>query len=141
MAPVPIAKPGDWWLSAGTYILRKGSGVVTGADLIEGSRMVPDLLARYNRVNHALVDFTEVSRFEVSTREINELSVHDKKFQELLPSLFMAIVAPEDMEFGMSRMYELLTTVPGWTVQVFRTLDEAIAWLASAVPDLKTDLD
>ncbi len=43
----------------------------------------------------------------------------------------VALVAADDLRFGVSRMYEVLGPSPNLTVQVFRTLDEAIAWAAS----------
>ena len=43
-----------------------------------------------------------------------------------------AIVASDDLAFGLARMYEMLRDDGQDQVQVFRDLDEAIAWLALA---------
>lgn len=40
-----------------------------------------------------------------------------------------AAVAPGDLAFGLARMYEALTHLEYGEFQVFRTMNEAIAWL------------
>jgi hypothetical protein len=45
-----------------------------------------------------------------------------------------AFAISHDASFGMARMYELLVEDRGVAVGVFRTLDEAERWLATASP-------
>ena len=40
-----------------------------------------------------------------------------------------AIIAPEDLSFGLSRMYEMLSDDSPESVKVFRERDEAWAWI------------
>jgi len=44
-----------------------------------------------------------------------------------------AIVAPQDISFGLSRLYEALTDALTGDVAVFREVDEARAWLGRSV--------
>ncbi len=41
----------------------------------------------------------------------------------------LAIVAASDLDFGMSRMYELLAGDAGFAISVFRQMSEALRWL------------
>jgi len=51
-----------------------------------------------------------------------------KKYPERGRAMF-AVVAPSDLAFGMSRMYEALSSPMQQTVMVFRTVSEAERWL------------
>jgi len=41
----------------------------------------------------------------------------------------IAVVAPEDISFGLARMYEVLSDTVPWDFAVFRAPDAALAWL------------
>ena len=72
-----------------------------------------------------LADFREVNGVEVSTDSI-------KQFVRLNPwpaQARRALVAPQDLVFGLARMYELSSGQKGENVSIFRSLDEALAWL------------
>jgi len=47
----------------------------------------------------------------------------------------IAIVASDDLMFGMSRMFHAIQNNFGWTVGVFRTEDEAVDWLEQQAQD------
>jgi len=59
----------------------------------------------------------------------------DRSLVELIPRTAIAIVAPKDELFGLSRMWEMMVGVPGWETRVFRSRADAEAWLAT-VPGL-----
>ena len=61
-------------------------------------------------------------------RQVVELNL---KNSEAMGILHIAIVAPTDVAFGMSRMYGSMVESCGWTVTTFRTLNEARAWLVA----------
>jgi hypothetical protein len=48
----------------------------------------------------------------------------------------VAIVAPGDLFFGLSRMYEAYRDASGLPLRVFRTLEEARAWLGLEAQDV-----
>jgi hypothetical protein len=41
----------------------------------------------------------------------------------------VAVVAPEDLSYGLARMYEFLSDSLPWEYVVFRSMDAALAWL------------
>jgi hypothetical protein len=52
----------------------------------------------------------------------------------------VAVVAPEDISFGLARMYEAFSEEVPWEFEVFRAIDAALAWLG--LPDsLLNNLD
>jgi len=52
----------------------------------------------------------------------------------------IAVVAPEDISFGLARMYEVFSDDVPWDFVVFRVADAALAWLGLS-EDLMNDLD
>ena len=52
----------------------------------------------------------------------------------------IAVVASEDISFGLARMYEMFSEEVPWEFEVFRAVDAALAWLG--LPDnLMNDFD
>ena len=83
------------------------------------------------RITHGLIDLTEVSEFQVSTEELRIITGIDKRHSGTIKGIAVAIVAPEDLMFGVSRMYEGMMPTPGWSIGVFRTMNQAQVWLAA----------
>ena len=52
----------------------------------------------------------------------------------------VAVVATEDISFGLARMYEAFSSAVPWEFVVFRTTDAALAWL-DLPENLLNDLD
>ncbi len=42
----------------------------------------------------------------------------------------LAIAAPGDAEFGFGRMYQMMNERPDFAIEVFRSMEAALAWLA-----------
>ena len=52
----------------------------------------------------------------------------------------VAVVAPEDISFGLARMYEAFSKEVPWEFEVFRAIEAALAWLGLS-DNLMRDLD
>ena len=54
----------------------------------------------------------------------------------------MAIVAPRDLEYGLSRMWQAFVEDNGWETMVFRSREQAEEWVREKVSqNFSTDLD
>jgi hypothetical protein len=49
---------------------------------------------------------------------------------DLLPKI--GVLAPQDLSFGLARMYEAMSDAIPWDFGVFRTLEEVLVWLGVA---------
>ncbi len=106
-------------------------GVLTGRELIANNERVLSTKS-YEGVRWLLIDGTD-TKVEVSTEEIRTIRRQDDLLAAVLPELVTAVVIPSDYGFGMSRMWEILTERPGWSIRSFRTRPEAEAWLRDEV--------
>lgn len=48
---------------------------------------------------------------------------------EVNPDALVAVVAPNDLEFGLSRMWQILSDETPWEIRVFRGGEEARMWI------------
>lgn len=72
-----------------------------------------------------LFDLSRVTDFDVGPgriRDIASVAIFSKASRR-------AVVAPEDVLFGLSRMYTGYRDAAAENLRVFRTLEEALAWL------------
>jgi hypothetical protein len=116
----------------GSFLILKGSGVLTGQELIQTTRDLIEAGDAVRSVRFTLVLFDEVAKVDVNAEDVRRLVEVDKILMSLIPRSFIAIVAPKDELFGLSRMWEMMVGVPGWETRVFRSRPEADAWLAAA---------
>ena len=73
-----------------------------------------------------LFDASEVSEMTLSSKEVRAMSAREPFFST--PSR-RAVVAPDDLGFGMARMFELSRGELAGEIRVFRTRREALVWL------------
>lgn len=118
-------------------VLIECSGVLTDAEAFDYQKEIwsrPDL-AGY----HGLVDVTAVEKFAIpSGRRIMDLASLGAAMDSLSGRAKFAIVAPQDIGFGMARMYEMNRNLdPRSTreVAVFRTRSAGLAFLGLDEPD------
>jgi hypothetical protein len=101
--------------------------VFSSRDLLESIKQVtahPDFQPDYDH----LVDMRAVSAFQPDTKDIRIRSQHDRENVRLDTSR-IAIVATNNVVFGMARMYETFMEGADVTVRTFRDMAEAEAWL------------
>ena len=84
-----------------------------------------------------ILDESETTSVEMSTEEVTEevrtIVEQDERLAAVVPELVTAIVAPHDLGFGMSRMWEMFTERLGWSTRTFRSRPEAELWLRQEV--------
>jgi hypothetical protein len=109
-------------------IRTSASGRVTGRDLVEYYRRLrahPDFRSTLNEI----FDVTQVDAIDVSADDVRRLSSVTEEFTSRGVPVKVAIIAPGDLEFGMSRMYEMLQVQSVNTLKVFRERSDAEDWI------------
>jgi hypothetical protein len=121
------------FIDVGRGVLHTGSGTVTGQELIAGARL--DLQAARDGLplRYGLVDFTDIARFEVGSGDIREVARIDIELAKIIGTARVAVIASQDVAFGMSRMWEAYVHATAWQTQVFRDPAAARDWLAMHV--------
>ena len=118
------------WLGHQRGVEFIGSGVVTGAHCISANQAVIDD-PRLPQLLFQIVDLSDVEKFEVDTQQSRTLAAMDDLATEIVKGVRVAMICPDDLVFGMSRVYAGHTS-SDWPVSVFRTRTEAEVWLGSS---------
>lgn len=84
----------------------------------------PDFDPRYSQ----LLDFTHVTKIELSAEDVRQLAVRNI----FAPDSRRAVLVPNDLAYGLGRMYEILREAAGERgIRIFRNLDDALDWILS----------
>lgn len=125
--------PFDFYtLQNGTGRLWVGRGAIVGRDLIARNEYILRNKT-YEGVRWLLIDQSATTSIDLSAEEVQTIRHQDDMLAAVLPELVTAVVVPSDLAFGMTRMWEMLTERPGWSVRAFRTRTDAEAWLREEV--------
>jgi hypothetical protein len=108
-------------------------GVLAGGELIARNAEMLSAEGNYKGVRWALIDESATTSVAISTAEVQTIVEQDGRLAAALPELVIAVVAPHDIGFGLSRMWEILTERPGWSLRVLRSSSEAEIWLREEV--------
>jgi len=110
-------------------LLFVGSGVVTADEILDAKGALLDQETRLRRIRHAMVLLADVTDLRVTTDEIRQLARIDERLAKVTSNVVVAVVAANDLTFGLARMWEVLADSTGWKTAVFRTRSEAETWL------------
>ncbi len=113
----------------GRGLVFTGSGRLSGAEIIEAKRALLTESPGLPPIRFTLVTLVEVTSLAITPDEVRELVGIDLELARWSPGMVVAIVAPRDLDFGMSRMWQALAEDTGWATGVFRSLPQAEAWL------------
>lgn len=95
---------------------------------------------RYQPPMKKLIDLRNCHNYDLSREEAEKFAALNRELGDYFINEKCAIVAPGDLEFGMSRFHELSVYGSGIVIQVFRNLQEAQDWLGIDNTDFEPQL-
>ena len=116
---------------------RNGAGaIVTGNGLVRGDEFIAINARMYAPDNlrglrYQLIDLTQVERQETTTAQLQICAEQDRRAAEQNPNLIVAVAGPDDLSFGLSRMWEGFVSDAPLRTRVFRSVPEARTWIES----------
>jgi len=106
-------------------VLSTASGALSQADVLAHQQKLlndPDFDPTFSQI----ADFRQVTSFDLSADEIRFLAQRSI----FSPHARRALIAPNDLGYGLARMFEMLRESQGdQATRVFRTLEEALDWV------------
>lgn len=106
-------------------MLSSAYGVFSRADSVAHKEELlkdPDFDPSYAQI----ADFTQVTKFELSAEDIQELA----QVSVFSPQSRRALVVPSDVSYGLARMFGTLRETEGENeLGVFRSVEEALNWV------------
>ena len=119
---------------AGSGVAFICTGVVT-AD--EFSRANEEIYSEesLDRLRYQLIDFTDTEHLEVSLDEIREFAAVDVVAASQSESLIIAVAGPDDLTFGISRMWQAFASDSNIRSGIFRSVPDAERWIKETLQD------
>jgi hypothetical protein len=121
------------FVDGGRGIVFTAAGELTARDILAAKSELLAEPAKVRPLVHALVLLGDVTGFEPTNEEVRNIADADARISRLAPNVSVAVVAPSDYLFGLSRMWEVFAEATAWRIAVFRSRAEADAWLREAL--------
>lgn len=120
-----------------TVEVRSGIAIVTVRDAFSAATIIEsrkDLMARPDFVRGMPVLYTlqEMTTVELTRDDLRTMENHGRETVEQRGTHLSAVHAPRDVDFGMARMYALMSERDD-SLRIFRDYDEAFAWLKASL--------
>lgn len=114
----------------GRIVQWNASSGVDDPEFVELHRQVQETFERDSRIDGALIDWSDAAPFKVSSTAVRHAAaIAPRNAKSSAKHYRVAIVAPQDLVFGLARMEEALASGTTWVIQVFRERTSALAWL------------
>ena len=118
------------------------SGVVTDEEYFQLVRLYLSMpIEQFRNIRYGLTDLSKVEKLDLSTTAVVEAATMSSKTMKKNPSLRIAIAAPRDLVFGMSKIWSAWSDMELEHTALFRSVAEAEAWLGEQVQALHGDSD
>jgi hypothetical protein len=82
-----------------------------------------------------LCDYSGIEDFDVTTKDIDEITEWQVSIDEMIGNGRCAVVACKDSVYGMNRMWEIISSERSQQICVFRQINDAVTWLGSTVKE------
>ena len=114
---------------AGVGLVQIAAGTLSGAQILSTVEERFDSDSSVARYKYCLLDYSETEIINISTEEIITAASIYALAAKINPDIVVAIVASEDIIYGLARMWESYAKDIPWEKMVFRKRDEAEKWI------------
>jgi len=104
------------------------SGAVTGGDIIDALKQIYGD-EHFDGIKYLIADKTDCTEYTVDPEDVKRIAALDIEFAETNPGLIEAHIAPGDIHFGTSRMWQAYVSKGRSTSHVFRDRESALEWI------------
>ncbi len=120
------------YVNSNEGVILRYSGVTTGRQMLKSYRDIYNN-QEYPQLKYIISDRTNSDSYDVEPHHISRLAQMTKDIFPVNPDVCYAIVSKKALEFGMARMYQLLTEEFGFKVVHFEEMAEAQNWVAEQI--------
>jgi hypothetical protein len=93
----------------------------------------PDEIKKWR---YAIIDLTSVESMDINFNEVASVVQQNNRIAANAPKgVLVAVASPNDLGYGLARMWEALVERVGWETATFRSRPEAELWILQRVKD------
>jgi hypothetical protein len=82
-----------------------------------------------------LCDYSNIEDFDVTTGDMEDITEWQSSIDALIGAGRCAVVGCKDSVYGMSRMWEIISSERSQQICVFRQMNDAVIWLDNIVEE------
>ena len=117
-------------LDGGLGNIITGKGDVEEQELFEALRKhLTQDKDKFKKYKYSLSDYSALQKFNISTKNIEQIANYCKISSEVNHDAVVAVVAGRDLIYGLARMWERLVDGTGWEIKIFRNRKDAEVWI------------
>ena len=122
------------YIDNGVGIEIVASGIVSGDEVLAAHQEIysPDNLARQR---YQIVDRSRCDYYCLRPEEVKKIADLDKAAARSNPNIHIAIVSPTDLQFDMSRMWQIYVEESPIVTKLFHDRQSADAWIEEQMSD------
>ncbi len=110
------------------------TGVVTAVDFSRANEEIYSAES-LDRLQYQLIDFTAAEHLESSLKDTRKNAVADAVAAHQNQGLIIAVAGPDDLTFGISRMWQTFVSDSNLRTGVFRSVPDAERWIKETLQD------
>lgn len=123
-------------VDGGLGVLITATGILTDDEFTKAIRQhLAQDQEKYRRYRFCLADYSGVTEDHVSSHTIRAVASMCKSAADVNPKIVVADVAKRNLEYGLSRMWEILCDETAWETRTFRSSGEARKWITGRVKE------
>lgn len=107
-------------------------GIATGEEIIEANKKV-NTHENFSSLKYKIADRSACDEYRVSGGDVKIIAGQERDAVVVNPDLVVAMIAPSDLQYGMSRMYQSLMADMGFECEIFRSSEDADMWIKSKI--------
>lgn len=116
------------------------SGQISHKEMLDVRATLGNDLPKMEKCTFLMVDLTDAALAQISTDALKELAgVHSVLAKHTFTGMPVAVVAPRDLEYGLSRMWQVFVEENGWETMILRSRTEAERWLQQRLTEIWGD--
>jgi len=117
------------YIQSSRCMLLTFSGAITTIDILDAMQDMSLYIKRGKYFTSIISDYSGVTEFNVFADGVMKIAESTTNFSTQLPNICVAVVAPNAVIFGSSRMWEVFSSEANWEKNTFKTRKEAETWL------------
>jgi hypothetical protein len=111
-------------------------GIVTEEEFVDNLRKhLTQDSNKFKKYKYSLSDYTSVIEIDISTEAITLVADLCINAAKVNPAPVSAIVAEQDLIYGLARMAQMLMDETKWEQEVFRNIEIAKFWIKERVKE------
>lgn len=123
-------------IAHGQYILFNVTGVATGAEIMRANQWLYTEFPDSDLARFQIWDFSTATQIVVDVEKIQAMAGQDKQAAQALSQLVVACVAPDDLIYGLSRMWQAFADDEAIDAHVFRDSKSAEVWMLAKIAQI-----